>query len=474
MRWTKRNPAVASLSTALLLVVLTSLVLVSVKWREAVAENHRAESNLSLALESMDQILARFASSWMARPSATESGGDKTGTEVDFQVAVSDHNAAVLQDALKFYDQFAEQNATSAELQRDTAKVHRRVGDIYERLGQYEKAEQAYHRSLAILAAQPLDGDLELAIQRANTMNQLGLTMHATSQFAEAKRLFEDAKSITSDVKYLSDPQCQAELARICNNLGQTLWLMRGYEAAKRNHRQAISILEYLVAEYPENTEYRVALAHGYRIYYSCIVYSREKEDPDAIRSTGIAILEQLVSDFPNVPDYRCELSEMLASTSSYRRGENNRDEQIKRLERAVSIARQLALEHPSIPRYRAVLARNLKELAQTHSRTNRDQSHELYLEAVSIYRTLAHEYTGIPVYHLLFAMILKEHADNLDKLDRGEEARLAIEEGIQEQQAFIQLRPSSHFGKVMLNRLMASRGKPRMTRGASKADDSL
>jgi len=102
-RWTRRNPIVASLSAALLVVALSSFLLITAKWREVVVQNRRAEDNLSVALESMDQILERFASSWMAHPTATVSvDGDTATSGGEFQIAVSDYNAAVLQDTLKF------------------------------------------------------------------------------------------------------------------------------------------------------------------------------------------------------------------------------------------------------------------------------------------------------------------------------------------------------------------------------------
>ena len=41
-----------------------------------------------------------------------------------FTCAVSDKSAAILEDALVFYDQFATQNAANPRLQHDTANAH--------------------------------------------------------------------------------------------------------------------------------------------------------------------------------------------------------------------------------------------------------------------------------------------------------------------------------------------------------------
>src|SRR5262249_21371625 len=63
----------------------------------------------------------------------------------------SQEDAALLQTVLKFYDQFAEQNATNAKLQREAARAYRRVGDIRRRLGQNDQADAAYRRAAELL-----------------------------------------------------------------------------------------------------------------------------------------------------------------------------------------------------------------------------------------------------------------------------------------------------------------------------------
>ena len=63
---------------------------------------------------------------------------------------VTDKDAALLESMLTFYDQFARQNQENVHLQKETARAYRRVGDIQQRLGQYEKAETAYRHALEI------------------------------------------------------------------------------------------------------------------------------------------------------------------------------------------------------------------------------------------------------------------------------------------------------------------------------------
>ena len=63
----------------------------------------------------------------------------------------SAEDAALLQKILDFYERFAAQNATNANLQIEAAKAYRRVADLQQRLGRPLKAEAAFARATAIL-----------------------------------------------------------------------------------------------------------------------------------------------------------------------------------------------------------------------------------------------------------------------------------------------------------------------------------
>ena len=106
-RWGRRNPAIASLSTSLLVVLLSSLAWINIEWQQAemekeraTAANRRAESNLRLALESMDRMLQKFTPQWLEQPPTPQVEGEEP--EVPFQMTVSENNAEFLQQILKF------------------------------------------------------------------------------------------------------------------------------------------------------------------------------------------------------------------------------------------------------------------------------------------------------------------------------------------------------------------------------------
>ena len=443
-RWIQRNKLVTTLSAALLVGATVSFLMIGTEWRTAVSEGRRAEGNLSLALDSMEQILERFTSGWMAQPTS----------DFGSVVEVSNYNASVLEDALRFYDRFTEQNASNPQLKLATARVHRRVGEIYERIGEYKQAEQAYRRSLKLL-----ESDTRLAtsvdiLEQARTLNELGQTLHAMSRFPDAADQFRKAKQLLSRERFLDNPAFQAETAKAEINLGSTLWLSGNRDEGGRCHRRAIEILEHLVSLSSEAVGHRLLLASAYRVYARYSARNDSASNATALRAAGVEILERLVSEFPSVPDYRCELSEMLTmSTGRSRRNQQNSSSPID-AERAVELARNLVAAYPSIPRYRAALASAVNALADDIQADKPEEAEVLYAESDRLYKGLVESFSSIPVYRMLYASAVHDHSHHCRRIGDTAAATALLQIAIEAQQRFVSARPDSVFGASVLQRM--------------------
>lgn len=457
-RWTMRNPVVASLCLALLVTVIASFSIVGTKWKYAVAENRRADVNLTLALESLDQILERFTDSWMAQPMGNgDELGDLEGQGIEQQMAVSNHSAAVLQDALDFYDRFTQQNPTNPQLYRDTAKIHSRVADIYQRLGQHERAQEAYERSLRFLNADQIAEDSSLDLERGETINQLGFSKASASRFRDAEVDYRNALELLQQSPLSDTAMGLAQKAKIRTNLARCLALVSRGEEATENQRTAVDILEKLVQTDPSIAAYQLELARAYQGQYSLMRFrargdrEQNREERNTIRLAATRILEDLVTDYPNVPDYRCDLSDLLIHTNSswYQTSDNSAE-----LDRAVSLARQLTESHPSIPRYRTVLARGLAELAESQFERQPEASMKLFEESIQLLEDLVRNFPDMPVYRVFLVHALDNQADAYRKLGHLDQAQLVIERAIVEQTNYVEMRSDSHFGSRFLRRL--------------------
>ena len=171
-RWCRRNKALAALAAT----ALGSLVFAAVvgwvgyattrralegesrRRREADAATQRAESNVALSLEALEEIFNNLT----LRPLGPAFGSpdrDRPPGEpppppgFSSRRAVDNSQTALLQSILGFYDRFAALNETNATLKREAAKAHRRIGELRQRLGQFDAADAAFGRSAALFEA---------------------------------------------------------------------------------------------------------------------------------------------------------------------------------------------------------------------------------------------------------------------------------------------------------------------------------
>lgn len=441
----RRNPVVALLATAMLLVTVVSFAVVSLNWRRAVSEHHRAEDNLSLALESMNDMLQRFQSDWMSRPVSLPAGNGQSGETLLPAVADLDFDAAVHRDALKFYERFANQNPSNERLALDTARVHRRVGEIYQRKGRYSDAEKAFLRALKLF--QGLERkDQQIHLETAETITQLGLTLQSASRFADAVLQFRRSEALLRDSPAFRQPAWQVAAARASSNCGRSLWLLRRDREAHRCFQQSIQWLEHLVQESPE-PEYRLALARSLQGYARLPTDRRRHGWNRTARDRAVAILEAMVAEFPAVPDYQCELSENLLTGLPSLAAQQRSD----RLDRALKIAEQLCQQHPAIPRYRMALANALQQASQYADEKDAQSADELAAESRRLYRLLIQESPTTPAYRILLAMALQSQANRLHQRGDTSAARQLIDEAIRHQQQYVQLRPQNPLGHSVM-----------------------
>ena len=426
-RWSRRNPAIASLSASLLVVLLGALAWIHYEWREAEWEkerattaNRRAESNLSLALESIDRMLQKFTPQWLEQPTTPPEDGEEP--EVPFQMAVSENNAQFLQQILEFYDQFAEENAANPDLRFATAKASSRIGQIRRRLGQPEQAEQAYRRALQLFAEMPDDFDKHetLTIETAIAQRELGLALRMDLRRDQAEDMLLLAlKTLHPSGSGEPSRKARLEEARTRHELG-TLFLNSSAKRreARNQHERELEILARLREQDPTDPETRFLEARCNR-NLSLLAFSSGRPASAAnsgramVRaqrniSAAISLLEQLHHDYPDFPDYQCELSEaltvsgriLMASASRGSAPDDGEKQAAIHLHTAIYLAEQLVRVHPTIPRYRLALlsghyrmAARLRNLKQSNSALRHQK------KTVELCRQLAEQFPENSIY---------------------------------------------------------------------------
>jgi serine/threonine protein kinase len=231
-RWARRNRALASLATSVLLLLLAVAVMASLGYVqtrraniEEARQRTRAENTSALAIEALDNIFQQFAPDRTVPASALLVVGDKgEKTAVAVPPVLSKEAASLLEHMLAFYDRLAAQGEDDVKLRRKVAEANRRVGDIRQRLGEYDESKSAYLRAIDLYTKlADASTNVELRLEIARTYNELGCVYSATSNpglgyqsFANALALLKGLSTDSSDM-----PQCRYELARAYYFLGK-------------------------------------------------------------------------------------------------------------------------------------------------------------------------------------------------------------------------------------------------------------
>jgi serine/threonine protein kinase len=231
-RWARRNPAVASLSAATLLLLLAVAVVANIGYastRRALQgeqrERARAEAVASLAQEALDRIFERLGPNrtWPVS-SVSIHADDETTLEIPASPIVSKETAALLTEMLPFYDRLAEQSGENAALVSRAAEANRRLGDIRQRLGAYAEAVVAYRKAIELYeqSRQAAKGKDVSPLRVAQAYNELGQLYRTTRQMDEALQVHLGALAILEPAAAAKDASAplRYELARTYYYLG--------------------------------------------------------------------------------------------------------------------------------------------------------------------------------------------------------------------------------------------------------------
>lgn len=212
IRWSRRNPVVASLSGTTVVLLLLVAVVAFIGYRAERTQRQLTENTARNAITALDKIFDRFAPDQAVAltGSADASGG---------VAIVSDETAALLDELLEFYDQPGVFGADDETVRRKSAEARKRVGDIRQRLGRHEEAITSYADSLkqfSALAEEHPDERSEFIITQSRLQNSVGTSQRMINLQDEANRSHLAAlKMLRSLPKQdLADQEAQFEMAR--------------------------------------------------------------------------------------------------------------------------------------------------------------------------------------------------------------------------------------------------------------------
>ncbi|MGI6418478.1 MAG: protein kinase domain-containing protein [Thermoguttaceae bacterium] len=440
IRWCRRNPALAAVSA------LAAVLLVAVGITAAAAHVHmqrayartmaalgQAETTSKLALDVLDNIYQQLSPDryWILsdRDGTGElcvclglrsASGSPSGQRAAMQVEASEETASLLEGLSVFYDRLAEQTGDDSDVRRQSAIAGRRVGDIRQRLGHLDAAEEEYSKAIAKLAAIDANssGHSECRLELARIHNELGNIHSARLESGAAYASHQKALSVIQQMGPESELSAEARF-----ELARTLYLLANKQTIELGDRRgesppgspgsrlrrypshecraaAVRLLERLAAESPNIPDYRFFLALCLRPPGAAVTGAAEKAD----RQRAVSILEELSAAFPDVDDYRYELAATHAwvhvGLFPWQRPIADADAE-ENLRRALVETRRLAAGNPSIPKYacsEALLLAKLAECCRYQGRAA--EAKELFAKALAGEQSAIARHAGLPAHH--------------------------------------------------------------------------
>ena len=397
LRWSKRNPALATLSAA---TVVLLLGVAALAWgRAEMAQNSlenetrlraAAEENAEIASGALDKIFQRFA---IAGDTSSALNASVTSAPT-----LSDEAAELLEELIRYYDDLPRHDELSESMSRSAFEARYAIGTIYHQLGQYEKAIKTFEESRSQLRGElesrpAAIANIEVILRETDLMNRIGFARRMLGEDDEADAVhFEALKRLTAEGVFQSSDRVRFQEAQTHFALARRLrpgmgpetlppigiigFLRHGdprpgdglvrerfrFDPARYHHlSRAEQIFRELHDAEPAHVGYARWLAAALNELRSESLVGASPHQLHA-ENKASEILQQLLQRHPDNQVIKHDLATSLGRLDVFepRIGPTQLEWGIDRLEEAVAICQSLVASHPNVPAY-------LNTHSQTH-----------------------------------------------------------------------------------------------------------
>jgi serine/threonine protein kinase/Flp pilus assembly protein TadD len=404
-------------------------------WQAVMANRARRDAIMALAevdaqrreaRRAVDAMYSRVAEKWLAE-----------------QPQMKALQREFLQEALRYYQEFARRRRLTPDELAEAATAYQRVGRIQSELGHTNEARAAYDQAIPLLR-RLVDDRLDSAEFRRRLFDALrghGSLAWKLRDWASAERLSREAmahmrwllerfpevpeyasllaqsqvdlglvltdagRRDEADVEFR---QAAARLRPLLNSRGGDLDLTQKLSQLDNNHallleamgrlgdaeealRESLRLLDSVVTAAPDRPNHRLGLAYRHVNLGNLLCMTGRFVDAEAEFHRAIGHLDRLIREFPDVPDYRHTLSKAYGGLGrAYIRSQRPLDAEAA-FHREIVLDEGLVASFPEMVAYRGKLAADLNSLGLVLNGLGR------YPEAETILRRAAslHEQIG-------------------------------------------------------------------------------
>ncbi|HEY2154767.1 MAG TPA: protein kinase [Isosphaeraceae bacterium] len=389
-RWAKKHRTPVAAAAALLVTATIALsvstVLIRRERNEARFQRNEARVQRGQARNAVDDMYTEVAEKWL-------------------EDRLDPVQKQFLEKALAYYETFAGQDGADMPVRLERGRAYQRMGDILLKLGRRDEADKAYRKASGLIGAVAADfpGESEPKHHLANAKASLGVLLSDRGDFAGAKTLFEDARSIQNPLVAAGQatPQDRLFLARADRGLAEVHRKRGENSEAVLLFQAACSVLEPASDFKDEFLPARKVTADA-RDRLGLIYKETGKLDLAAESfNVEAGVMQAVVDEFPTIPGPRQALVNAMRSLGLVQQKlEGQGEAALASLRRAAESADRLTKDFPLRPEYRRDAAKchnNLGQILFFHGHLPAAEPH--YRDAVAHYERLIAEVPDVLQY---------------------------------------------------------------------------
>jgi tetratricopeptide (TPR) repeat protein len=426
VKWAKRRPAVAAAGGVTLVLAVAAWAVSTVL---IVREKNRTEDNLRRVLQAMDEICLAVLEKHL--PQDADLGPERRNE--------------LLQRALNFYEDFTRDNQNNSALQRELGRAFRRVADIHRLLGQRVPANAAYRQAITYLEdrARASAAHADLRQDLGQCYQRLGVLL-ATPAPAQAEEHSRRAAALQEQLiaEFPDTAEYRADLGCTYNNLSWILPLERPAEAKEFNHR-ALELFGKVAADVPGEPKYRYLLATAHVHLGQRLAGTAESVEEYRRAQT---ILETLVAEFDDRSDFADALGQCCQDLGNALRGLDQPEQAEQVLRRACQVLQPLTVVYPKVPGYWSRLAGSFTNLGLTlHMADRLSEAEAAYRQALQYWdkvQQLVPDFAKVGGERYNLGVLLNNLGDLLRAKGDVTAARLILEQSVAHHRAAFQSNP--------------------------------
>jgi serine/threonine-protein kinase len=310
-RWCRRNPAVAGLTAAVLVLMAVGT---AVSTRQAVvatlARADLAAKNAELADEQA-KVQARFELAQRAIALF------HTGVSEDLLLKneqFKELRTKLLKEAAGFYSDLEKLLAgqTDAKSRKLLAEGYFQLGELTDKIGSKPEALATHRQALALrreLAAAE-GADVETRLDVARSLGQVGLLLSNTGDPGGALAALQEQRDRAEqmETEYPSDA-VRSVLAQSHNSIGLVHWYQAKPEDALAAWRKALAIRQNLADANPAVADFQTTLARSHGNVAGVLMMTGRPKEAMGSHLKALAICQRLVQDNPAVNGFKYNLA---------------------------------------------------------------------------------------------------------------------------------------------------------------------